>query len=100
MTNEARARLVGLNHIALDIGDIEEALAFYGAIFNFELRGRGEGRAFIDMDDQFLSLMKGRSQKSSHPSSHHARARHWLQSIGRCHNLAGNFDVGSQGNRI
>ena len=62
MTNEARPRLVGLNHIALEVGDIEEALAFYSAIFDFELRGRGAGRAFIDMGDQFLALMEGRNQ--------------------------------------
>jgi catechol 2,3-dioxygenase-like lactoylglutathione lyase family enzyme len=63
MTNDSsdkkRARLVGLNHIALEVGDVEEALAFYGRIFNFELRGKAEGAAFIDMGDQFIALMKG-----------------------------------------
>jgi catechol 2,3-dioxygenase-like lactoylglutathione lyase family enzyme len=49
-------RLVGINHIALEVGDIDEALAFYGKIFSFTLRGRGEGQAFIDMGDQFLAL--------------------------------------------
>jgi len=51
-----RARLVGINHIALEVGDVEEALAFYGALFDFELRGRHPGMAFIDMGDQFLAL--------------------------------------------
>ena len=37
------ARLVGLNHIALEVGDVEEALAFYGRIFDFKLRGKAEG---------------------------------------------------------
>ena len=62
MQDEQKPRLVGLNHIALEVGDVEAALAFYGAIFSFELRGRGEGAAFIDMGDQFIALMEGRSQ--------------------------------------
>jgi catechol 2,3-dioxygenase-like lactoylglutathione lyase family enzyme len=49
-------RLIGINHVALEVGDIEEALAFYGKIFQFTLRGRGKGQAFIDMGDQFLAL--------------------------------------------
>jgi len=51
-----RARLVGLNHVALAVGDVEEALDFYGSIFAFDLRGRTEGMAFLDMGDQFLAL--------------------------------------------
>ena len=62
MVEPAKPRLVGLNHVALEVGDIEAALAFYGSIFDFELRGRGEGRAFIDMGDQFLALSQGRAQ--------------------------------------
>ena len=62
MQDERKPRLVGLNHIALEVGGVEAALAFYGAIFSFELRGRGEGAAFIDMGDQFIALMEGRSQ--------------------------------------
>jgi catechol-2,3-dioxygenase len=57
-----RARLVGLNHIALEVGDIGEALEFYGRIFEFELRGRGGRMAFIDMGDQFIALAAGRTQ--------------------------------------
>ena len=57
------ARLVGINHIALEVGDIDEALAWYGRCFEFELRGRHGGRmAFIDMGDQFIALSSGRSQ--------------------------------------
>ena len=63
----ARARLVGLNHIALEVGDVQEALAFYGRIFEFELRGRGGRMAFIDMGDQFIALAAGRTQP---PDSH------------------------------
>ena len=57
-----RARLVGINHVALEVGDLEEALAFYGRIFRLELRGRAPGMAFIDMGDQFIALSEGRSQ--------------------------------------
>ncbi|MGH3024297.1 MAG: VOC family protein [Gaiellaceae bacterium] len=57
-----RARLVGMNHVALEVGDIEEALAFYGRIFAFELRGRAGSMAFLDMGDQFLALGEGRRQ--------------------------------------
>ena len=58
----SRARLVGFNHIALEVGDIEEALEFYGRLFEIELRGRGPGMAFIDAGDQFLALSEGRTQ--------------------------------------
>jgi lactoylglutathione lyase len=57
-----RPRLVGINHIALEVGDLEEALTFYGSIFGFELRGRAPGMAFIDMGDQFIALSEGRTQ--------------------------------------
>ncbi len=57
------ARLVGMNHVALEVGDIGEALAWYGRFFEFELRGReGSGMAFVDMGDQFIALARGRSQ--------------------------------------
>ena len=58
----ARPRLVGLNHVALEVGNVEEALEFYGQIFEFELRGRGSRMAFIDMGDQFVALAQGRTQ--------------------------------------
>ena len=56
-TTDRRPRLVGMNHVALEVGDIEEALEFYGRIFRFTLRGKGKGQAFIDMGDQFIALM-------------------------------------------
>jgi lactoylglutathione lyase len=57
------ARPVGINHVALEVGDIEEALQWYGRIFEFELRGRhGDRMAFVDMGDQFIALSAGRSQ--------------------------------------
>ncbi len=54
-----RAKLVGLNHVAIEVGDIEEALEFYGRLFEIELRGRGPRMAFIDAGDQFLALAEG-----------------------------------------
>jgi lactoylglutathione lyase len=57
-----RPRLVGINHIALEVGDLEEALSFYGMVFDFELRGRTPGMAFVDMGDQFIALSEGRTQ--------------------------------------
>ena len=52
-------RLVGINHVALEVGDIDEALAWYGRFFELELRGRaGSSMAFVDMGDQFLALAR------------------------------------------
>ena len=62
MTEFTRPRAVGLNHIALEVGDIEEALAFYGRLFAFDLRGKDDTMAFIDLGDQFIALRKGRRQ--------------------------------------
>jgi catechol 2,3-dioxygenase-like lactoylglutathione lyase family enzyme len=57
------ARLVGINHVALEVGDIDEALAWYEQFFAFELRGRaGRNMAFVDMGDQFIALSAGRTQ--------------------------------------
>ena len=57
------ARLVGINHVAVEVGDIDEALAFFEQIFDdVRLRGRGGGMAFVDMGDQFIALDAGRTQ--------------------------------------
>jgi predicted enzyme related to lactoylglutathione lyase len=63
----AHPRLLGINHIALEVGDVDEALEFYGRIFELTLRGRGARMAFIDMGDQFIALAAGRTQP---PDSH------------------------------
>ena len=55
-------RLLGVNHIALEVDDIDEALAWYGQFFEFELRGRAPSMAFIDMGDQFIALAAPRTQ--------------------------------------
>jgi catechol 2,3-dioxygenase-like lactoylglutathione lyase family enzyme len=57
----ARVRAVGINHVALEVGDVEEALAFYGSIFELELRGRSGRMAFVDLGDQFVALAEGRT---------------------------------------
>src|SRR5438105_12982303 len=62
MPDAKKARAIGINHVALEVGDIEEALAFYGQLFEFELRGKSSTSAFIDLGDQFLALQKGRTQ--------------------------------------
>lgn len=62
MAESAKPRVMGLNHVALEVGDIEEALAFYGRLFAFELRGKSDSMAFIDLGDQFIALQKGRRQ--------------------------------------
>jgi lactoylglutathione lyase len=56
------ARLVGINHIALEVEDVDEALRWYGQFFEFELRSRGRRMAFVDMGDQFIALAAGRTQ--------------------------------------
>jgi lactoylglutathione lyase len=62
MPDAKKARAVGFNHVALEVGDIEAALTFYAKIFSFELRGKSENMAFIDLGDQFIALQKGRRQ--------------------------------------
>jgi predicted enzyme related to lactoylglutathione lyase len=62
MTETTKPRVIGLNHIALEVGDIQEALAFYGQLFEFKLRGKSANMAFIDIGDQFIALQKGRRQ--------------------------------------
>jgi lactoylglutathione lyase len=62
-----RPKMVGLNHVALEVGDIEEALAFYSRIFDFSLRGKGKGQAFIDIGDQFIALMQVSAEHRDSP---------------------------------
>jgi lactoylglutathione lyase len=64
------ARLVGINHVALEVADVDQALEFYGSIFAFEIRGRMPGMAFIDMGDQFIALAEA-------PDAPPDRARHF-----------------------
>jgi catechol 2,3-dioxygenase-like lactoylglutathione lyase family enzyme len=52
--------MVGINHVALEVGDVDQAVDFYSRIFDVELRGRVHGMAFLDMGDQFLALAQAR----------------------------------------
>jgi lactoylglutathione lyase len=67
MSGQTKARAVGINHIALEVGDIDQALAFWGCLVEVRLRGRSETMAFIDLGDQFIALSTGREQG---PDSH------------------------------
>src|SRR5262245_10048994 len=69
-TDANKPRLVGINQIALEVGNIDEALEFYGKIFDFTLRGKRPGNAFIELGDQFINLMET-------PTPHEDRRRHF-----------------------
>jgi lactoylglutathione lyase len=62
MVGPTKPRAIGFNHVALEVGDIEEALGFYGSIFDFQLRGKSKTMAFIDLGDQFIALQAERKQ--------------------------------------
>src|SRR6202171_176103 len=62
MPESKKARAVGFNHVALEVGDIEAALGFYGRLLGFKLRSTSHTAAFIDLGDQFIALQKGRTQ--------------------------------------
>jgi catechol 2,3-dioxygenase-like lactoylglutathione lyase family enzyme len=66
-----KPRLVGINHVAIEVDDIDAALEFYGKIFDFTLRGKGERNAFIDIGDQFINLTKATPRPSSEPERRH-----------------------------
>ena len=57
-----KARALGINHVVLEVGDLDAALEFYGTIFDFSLRGKSEHNAFIDLGDQFIQLSLGKTQ--------------------------------------
>jgi lactoylglutathione lyase len=57
-SDQPKPRLVGINHVAIEVGDIDAALAFYGQVFDFTLRARRPGNAFIELGDQFINMME------------------------------------------
>lgn len=64
-TQEPRkAKAVGINHVALEVGDIGEALAFYGAFLDFEIESANDDMAFIYFGDQFINFTQGRKQSA------------------------------------
>jgi len=62
MAEQKKARALGFNHVAFEVGDIAEAMAFYGELFDFEIQSQSETAAFIYMGDQFVNFSKGRKQ--------------------------------------
>jgi catechol 2,3-dioxygenase-like lactoylglutathione lyase family enzyme len=60
--SDAKARALGINHVVLEVDDLDRALEFYGALFDFSLRGRSDHSVFIDLGDQFIQLTLGRTQ--------------------------------------
>ncbi len=66
-----RPKLMGVNHVALEVGDLEAALAFWEALFDFDLRGRHEGMAFLDMGDQFIALAEVEGAGASRDEHRH-----------------------------
>jgi lactoylglutathione lyase len=51
-----KARAIGINHIAFEVTDLDEALAWYERFFEVRMRGRRRTMAWIDLGDQFLAL--------------------------------------------
>ena len=60
MNDHNKANAIGINHIALEVGDIDDALAFYGSFLNFEISSQSDNAAFIYFGDQFINFSKGR----------------------------------------
>jgi catechol 2,3-dioxygenase-like lactoylglutathione lyase family enzyme len=85
MAEVEKPRLVGFNHIALEVGDIDEALAFYGRLFKFELRGKSDSMAFIDLGDQFRRAAGSRQTMvatlASSSKTRRHRGRHLTQLV-------------------
>jgi lactoylglutathione lyase len=69
MSESAKPKLVGINHVAIEVGDIDAGLDFYGRIFEFKLRGRSQRSAFIDMGDQFINMTLFPEGKEPHPTT-------------------------------
>jgi lactoylglutathione lyase len=63
-SDDKKARALGINHVVLEVGDLDAALEFYGALFEFTLRGKTDHNAFIDLGDQFIQLSLGKTQES------------------------------------
>jgi lactoylglutathione lyase len=69
MSGSDKPKLVGINHVAIEVGDIDASLDFYGKIFDFKLRGRSQRSAFIDIGDQFINMTLFPEGKEPHPTT-------------------------------
>ena len=90
-----KARLVGINHVALEVGDIDQALAFYGRLFEFSLRGRSASMAFIDMGDQFIALSRAGPRRRTRTGT----SAWWWTTARRCVGARGDGRRGPAGPR-
>jgi catechol 2,3-dioxygenase-like lactoylglutathione lyase family enzyme len=68
-------RAIGINHIALEVDDLDAALDWYQRFFDFELRGRRRAMAWVDLGDQFLALSV-RDDRGSGAEAEADRGRH------------------------
>ena len=71
MAESDRPRMVGMNHVALEVGDVDEAIAWYGAIFELDLRGRSDSMAFLDLGDQFIALAESENATETRDDHRH-----------------------------
>lgn len=71
MGESDRPRMVGINHVALEVGDVEEAIAWYGALFELDIRGRSDSMAFLDLGDQFIALAETEEAEASEDDHRH-----------------------------
>jgi catechol 2,3-dioxygenase-like lactoylglutathione lyase family enzyme len=71
MSQTPKPRLVGINHVAIEVADIDAALEWYGRLFSFTLRGKGERNAFIDMGDQFINMTLRPTAEGGQPEARH-----------------------------
>src|SRR6267154_1624700 len=88
MAHAKKARAIGFNHVALEVGDIDEALTFYGRLFDFELRGKSKTSAFIDLGGQFLDFVDpwgNRVEIVSYENIQFTKAPNVLRGMGLSH---------------
>jgi catechol-2,3-dioxygenase len=62
-TKASKARAIGINHLGLEVGDIDEAVEFYGRFLDFEIHERSATAAFIYFGDQFINFVKNNDRK-------------------------------------
>ena len=62
MTGRKKARAIGINHVSIEVGNIAEAIAFYGRFLELKVEDLSEDTASIELGDQFIALTRGRNQ--------------------------------------
>ena len=60
-------QVYGCNHIAIEVGDVPKAVAFYQDLFNLEKLDEGEGDAFFKLGQhQFLAMFETKEVQLAH----------------------------------